>query len=96
MIKTISTVFGDKKIETVQSPTFGEIPAKVYKYRDWGYEYHKRLLTHGEIYLSAPKELNDPFDCGIDIAYHQLKDNPEKELAFTRKTVKNVLNHLTP
>lgn len=95
MIKTIETVFGNKDIEMVDSPKFGEIPKTVYKFRNWEVENHKELLNKGEIYLSAPKELNDPFDCGIDIAYHTLMDNPELELAFWRKTIKNVSGHLT-
>ena len=96
MIKTIKTIFGDKKIEMINSSRFGEIPKTLYKYRNWDDSYHKRLITHGEIYLSAPKELNDPFDCGIDIAYHTLVDNPDLELAFCRKTAKNILKNLSP
>jgi len=37
----------------------------VYKYRDWNNEFHKKSLLSNEIYLSSPKQLNDPFDCRI-------------------------------
>lgn len=40
-------------------------PDTIYKYRSWSNEFHKNILTKGEIYLSAPMHFNDPFDFGI-------------------------------
>jgi hypothetical protein len=45
------------------------IPDILYKYRDWNDKYHKRLLTHNEIYFSAPSQFNDPFDAALPFRY---------------------------
>lgn len=42
-------------------------PDLLYKYRDWSNNYHKRLLTHQELYLADPYSLNDPWD-GTNLA----------------------------
>jgi len=42
-----------------------EIPEKVYKYRTWYDPNHQRIIKDNELYLSSPKDLNDPFDCKI-------------------------------
>ncbi|MFV8270713.1 DUF2971 domain-containing protein [Flavobacterium sp. GT2N3] len=52
-------------------------PDIVYKYRCWTNEFHKNILTKGELYLSAPKHFNDPFDFGITKNY-TLLDSQEK------------------
>jgi hypothetical protein len=77
MIKTIQTRLGDKEIEVVQHPDFGEIPQTVYKFRDWNNPYHQRMLTEQEIYFASPSEFNDPFDCGIPVAYHLLQTDAQ-------------------
>lgn len=41
------------------------IPDKLYKYRDWTDPYHKKTITHQEIYFPRPSEFNDPFDGNI-------------------------------
>ena len=45
------------------------LPDLLYKYRCWSanaaHSFHKRLLTHNEIYFSNPSSFNDPFDCQI-------------------------------
>ena len=50
-----------------------EVPDVLYKYRDWGDEYHRRILTHREIFFAPSDSFNDPFDCTI-----QPKINPAK------------------
>ena len=52
-------------------------PEIVYKYRDWKTDLHKRLLLNNEIYLSSPKDFNDPFDCRITENYNLF--TPEEE-----------------
>lgn len=52
-------------------------PDTIYKYRCWSNEFHKNILTKGEIYLSAPKYFNDPFDFGITKNF-MLLDSQEK------------------
>jgi len=34
----------------------------VYKYRDWQNDFHKRIITHKEVWFAHPHKLNDPFD----------------------------------
>ena len=53
-------------------------PDIVYKYRNWKCQYHKDILCKNHLYLSPPKDFNDPFDCRIPINYYLL-DTPEKK-----------------
>lgn len=55
-----------------------EVPRILYKYRDWTDPYHKRLLTHGEIFFASPSSLNDPFDS----FYGQLPEGLEPSAAL--------------
>ena len=41
----------------------------IYKYRDFNNSYHRRLLTHQELWFSHPKELNDPYDIRLDLRF---------------------------
>jgi len=41
------------------------LPKVLYKYRDWENSFHKKLITHQQIYLAEPYSFNDPFDCKI-------------------------------
>ncbi|KOP36887.1 DUF2971 domain-containing protein [Flavobacterium sp. WLB] len=52
-------------------------PDIIYKYRNWAEEYHKNILLKGEVYLSAPKNFNDPFDFRIPKNF-MLLDSQEK------------------
>lgn len=52
-------------------------PPIIYKYRSWNNTFHKKILTHGEVYLSSPQHFNDPFDFGVVQNFLTL-DTPEK------------------
>lgn len=54
-------------------------PKIVYKYRDWKNPDHKRMLLENELYLSSPKDFNDPFDCRISQNFSLLTPTEEKE-----------------
>ncbi len=46
------------------------IPKILYKYATWNEssensKYHRRLLTHREIFFASARRFNDPFDCAI-------------------------------
>lgn len=41
-------------------------PRFVYKYRNYGDERHRRLLTNQELYLSSPLDFDDKKDCSLD------------------------------
>ncbi|MCH8029197.1 MAG: DUF2971 domain-containing protein [Candidatus Dadabacteria bacterium] len=46
-----------------------EIPQTLYKYRSWDNKFHRRLLTHSEIFFSSVDRFNDPFEGTIPIIY---------------------------
>jgi hypothetical protein len=46
-------------------------PTILYKYRDWSVPNHKRVLTHQELWLSDPANLNDPYDVRIPLQFRQ-------------------------
>ena len=52
-------------------------PKIIYKYRSWDNELHRNILLKNEVYMSPPKDFNDPFDCRIP-KNHYLIDTPEK------------------
>lgn len=55
-----------------------ENPKIIYKYRGWKDEHHKNVLFKNELYLTSPKEFNDPFDSRFFISF-QLIDSTEKQ-----------------
>jgi hypothetical protein len=48
-----------------------QLPLILYKYRDWENENHKRILTEKELFFSASKNFNDPFDTMIPLIYKE-------------------------
>jgi Protein of unknown function (DUF2971) len=40
-------------------------PQILYKYRDWSDTNHREILYNNKIYLSSPRDFNDPYDCKI-------------------------------
>jgi hypothetical protein len=46
-----------------------DLPAVIYKYRDWNEDFHKRIITKREVYLSSPIKFTDKNDCRIPIRY---------------------------
>jgi hypothetical protein len=55
----------------------------VYKYRDWKNPDHKRMLQDNELYLSSPKDFNDPFDCRISHNFSLLTSKEEEDYINT-------------
>ena len=48
-----------------------DIPPTLFKYRSWDDPYHKRLLTHCELYFASFDQFNDPFDGAVPFKYDQ-------------------------
>jgi hypothetical protein len=46
----------------------------VYKFRNWGNEHHKKLLTDNIIHFASPSSFNDPFDSTIPFRYDLVSD----------------------
>jgi hypothetical protein len=44
-------------------------PRILYKYRDWSNLQHRKLLTHQQVWLSSPANLNDPLDVRIPLRF---------------------------
>ncbi len=55
----------------------GSVPATVYKYRDFGNEYHRNMILKSEFYFASPAELNDPYEmrCFPQISDETIKKN---------------------
>lgn len=45
------------------------VPSILFKYRDWTNKFHRKLITHQEIYFSRPSEFKDPFDGNIPVRW---------------------------
>lgn len=56
----------------------GNIPNPMYKYRDWNNEFHRRILTHNEVYLASPDQFNDPYDATLPFRYKDEDMTPDK------------------
>lgn len=48
------------------------MPETLYKYRDWGNKYNRRVITHREVFFAAPTSFEDPLDCKNPIRYDLL------------------------
>ncbi len=63
-----------------------EYPKIIYKYRNWTDKYHKKMLLQNEVYMSSPKDFNDPFDCRIPKNFYSLNTD-EKIESFVDKMI---------
>ena len=70
-----------------------ELPKIIYKYRNWTSKHHKSALISNELYLSAPSDFNDPFDCKITKNHHSL-DSQEKVEEYIEKGISENLELL--
>lgn len=70
-----SFYIGDLKIN--MNPKFKDLGAKsvVYKYRDWSKDFHKKTITEPSVYISSPRDFEDPLDCVNPTRYDLLTDS---------------------
>ncbi|WP_026709284.1 DUF2971 domain-containing protein [Flavobacterium frigidarium] len=79
----------------VESPLFSmfqifdKYPRTVYKYRNWEDNYHKKILTDNEIFLSPPNLFNDPFDCRIYDDYSWVYDEQKRNAHIEKSLIEN-------
>ena len=66
-------------------------PSTLYKYRSWSNQYHKSILTDNKVYLSAPIDFNDPFDCRIPTDYLSLDSDAKKEEFVDKMIEKHIV-----
>lgn len=59
-----------------------EIPKTIYKFRDWSNDYHKKALTHTEVYFSSSFDFNDPFDLNLPLKFKGTPNIDEKAVKF--------------
>ena len=71
-------------------------PPILYKYRDWSNPLHRNLLTHQQLWLSSPANLNDPLDVRISLRF--LPEELDHPLFFEklRKMMKKKRPHINP
>lgn len=65
-------------------------PKTIYKYRGWDNEYHKRLITGSEIFMSSVRTLNDPFEYTLPIS----STPPTREEIYTK--IENIVRYDYP
>jgi hypothetical protein len=70
-----------RKPDTIDGPV--AIPPILYKYASWRNEYHKRLITHREIFFASARRFNDPFDSAIALMYSRM--TPDQKLTYSRR-----------
>jgi hypothetical protein len=68
-----------------------KIPSILYKYRDWTNKFHRKLISHQEIYFPKPSEFNDPFDGNIPVRWDLMSYEEcfEKNLGLINTVHKN-------
>ena len=57
-------------------------PKVLYKYRDWRNGFHKKILSHNEVFFASPSSLNDPFDCKTPIRFDKANEQKAFEMAL--------------
>lgn len=70
------TFIHDYSTEQERQVFFDSQPKKLYKYRDWKDEWHKRVLNDNELFFSSPIKFNDPFDCALPFKQHPENSDP--------------------
>lgn len=60
-----------------------DLPAKIYKYRNWTKPEHKRLLTDNEIYFSAPLDIDEQHECNLETDYDSVTPDIIYRYAYT-------------
>lgn len=65
-------------------------PKLIYKFRDWHDKFHRLMLTRREIYLSSPKNFNDPFDCRIPESFIFLDTDEKIDKYFNGFALRNI------
>ncbi len=80
---------GDLKVNV--NPKFKDLGSQkvLYKYRDWSNDFHKKMLITPSVYLSAPKDFEDPLDCVNPTRYDLLTDSQIFYKLYTESKKKN-------
>ncbi|WP_330746979.1 DUF2971 domain-containing protein [Chryseobacterium sp. CP-77] len=68
----------------------GDIPDILYKYRDWSDDYHKKVITENQLFLSSRRRFNDPFDSSIPYRYDENELTPENIFLKLREIEKKI------
>ncbi|SDL65039.1 Protein of unknown function [Chryseobacterium taihuense] len=74
---------------------FKNLPSILYKYRDWGNNYHKKIIIENQIFLSSQDGFNDPFDATIPFRYDESQLTPENIFKKLYESGKEFMPHLT-
>lgn len=63
-------------------------PSVLYKYRNWEDDYHRRILTHNELYFASPDQFNDPFDSKIHVREFSPSKIVDESQIFTNHNIR--------
>ncbi len=77
----------DTRLKIIKVDENEPTPEKVYKYREFGKEYHRNMISKNEFYFAMPMELNDPFEFKQDV-----KMSAEDVRDFASEKFKNFLD----
>ncbi len=69
-------------------------PLTLCKYRIWSDAFHKRVITHSELFFSSPKRFNDPYDCGLPFRQHPENSDPLVIKFMVERSVLNIFPEL--
>ena len=64
----------------------------LYKYRSWKNDIQKAPLVKSQLYLSSPKDFNDPFDCRIPANFIEMNQDEKEE--YAEIMIKNHANQM--
>jgi hypothetical protein len=73
-----------RNVHSAQSDIQKPLPEVLYKYRDWGKQFNRTVLTDCEIYFSSPADFNDPFDSKIRVRYDKVPDGELLRMMYER------------
>lgn len=75
-----SVLSGDKESMQIFTPLL--LPSKLYRYRTFDSHWYSNIVK-GKVFLSSPKNFNDPFDCALNgygkSLFHGIANNTPEE-----------------
>ena len=67
----------EKLITGIADNNLTGMPEILYKYRDYGNTWHKKLLFNAELYFTSADKFNDPYDASLPFDYKKEQLTPE-------------------
>lgn len=71
------------------------IPNALYKYRDFQHKFHRRIITHQEIYFAKPSDFLASYDCTYKIDRDYIKNEENRRVYYAKSCNLVDLHHPT-